>query len=78
MAKKSSQKRDPVKSKAGYGDQGDQKGKETRNVRLTKGKSDPGALRGFSDVETPKTPGRRKTTAAKSGYANLIPKSVKK
>jgi len=61
----------------GYGDQGDQKRKGTRDVSLTKGKADPGALKGFSDVETPQKPGRRMKTAAKSGYANLIPKSVK-
>jgi hypothetical protein len=96
MAKKTTQKRAPVKTDArrsqmadrqtkarkavrsGVGEQGDQSGKGTRQASLTKGKADPGALKDFSDVETPQKPGRRLKTAAKSGYANLIPKSVKK
>ena len=114
MAKKSSQKRDLVKSKSGaryakrktdgtfkemdsvgrsqkadrrttakravssgYGDQGDQKRKGTKAASLSRGKADPGALKDFADVKTPQKPGRRMKTAAKSGYANLIPKSVK-
>ena len=81
MAKKTSQKRDLVKSNAGRqtkANQGEQKGSGTGNASRTKDKSDPGALRGFSDVEAPQQGGRRLKTAAKSGYANLIPKSVKK
>ena len=59
MAKKSSGKRDLVKTKGA----------------ASKGKADPGALKGFEAV--PPKPGRRKTTLAKSGYSNLIPKKIK-
>ena len=62
----------------GFGDQGDQKRKGTKAASLTRGKADPGALKDFADVETPQKPGRRMKTAAKSGYASLIPKSVKR
>ena len=75
---------------SGYGDQGDRARKAPRTAShsasrakgssagTTKRKADPGALRGFSDVETPQKPGRRMKTAAKSGYANLIPRRVRK
>ena len=63
--------------KPGFGDQGDQKRKGTKQASLTRGKADPGALKDVADVETPQKPGRRMKTAAKSGYANLVPKSVK-
>ena len=60
MAKKSSGKRDLVKTKGA--------------AKYAKGKADPGALKGFEAV--PPKPGRRKTTLAKSGYSNLIPKKI--
>jgi len=65
MAKKSSGKRDLVKTK----------GAATKGKAAPKGKADPGALKGFEAV--PPKPGRRKTTLAKSGYSNLIPKNIK-
>ena len=66
MAKKSSGKRDLVKTK----------GAARSAKRKSDGrKADPGALKGFEAV--PPKPGRRKTTLAKSGYSNLIPKKIK-
>lgn len=76
MAKKSSGTRDLVKTKgaarSAKSDQGDQK---RTSKAVSKGKADPGALKGFEAV--PPKPGRRKTTLAKSGYSNLIPKKIK-
>ena len=69
MAKKSSGKSDLVKTKGAA-----RSAKRKSDGR--KGKADPGALKGFEAV--PPTPGRRKTTLAKSGYSNLIPKKVKR
>ena len=67
MAKKSSGKRDLVKTKGAARS-------ATRTSDGRKGKADPGALKGFEAV--PPKPGRRKTTVAKSGYSNLIPKKI--